>query len=263
MSPNFITRGHHPEALDLTTMQSRSGAPMMQMQQKASLSAMRTITAISLRQNGSASNSRLFTFSPNRMNIDKEGNFKNTAVSKLFHKQQVGRRLNLSLFSSFRSTGSPFRKTNKCQSNMSNKDTRNIMSLMRNKARLATLIRVANVFEETLCSDERVSAPIEGAEKAAVVQVAEEVAVEEFRKSLELSIKAHFEKADLEALGISGVEFRKKQLIEKYSDSSDDGDRAFAVLLDLGMVEVHLDPEDPLYKHEWDSLYAPDNNWIQ
>ncbi len=62
---------------------------------------------------------------------------------------------------------------------------------------------------------------------------------------------------------ISGVQLRKRELIEAYSQSDDLGERTFAMLLELGMVDIHLDPDDPLYDHEWDMLYAPDNNWIR
>lgn len=62
---------------------------------------------------------------------------------------------------------------------------------------------------------------------------------------------------------ISGVQLRRRELIEAYSQSDDLGERTFAMLLELGMVEIHLDPDDPLYDDEWDMLYAPDNNWIR
>ncbi len=62
---------------------------------------------------------------------------------------------------------------------------------------------------------------------------------------------------------IDGVQLRKRELIETYSQSDDLGERAFAMLLELGMVQLHLDPDDPLYDHEWDMLYSPDNNWIR
>lgn len=60
----------------------------------------------------------------------------------------------------------------------------------------------------------------------------------------------------------TGVQIRKCELIEAGKNSNDLGERAFAMLLELNIVEINLDPDDPLYDHEFDSLYSPDNNWL-
>lgn len=60
----------------------------------------------------------------------------------------------------------------------------------------------------------------------------------------------------------SGIQIRRRELIESGKNSNDQGERAFAMLLELNIVEINLDPDDPLYDHEFDSLYSPDNNWL-
>lgn len=51
-------------------------------------------------------------------------------------------------------------------------------------------------------------------------------------------------------------EAKKVKLIDIYSKSSNAGDRAFAILLDLNMVELTPDPEDPDYDHSNDDELA-------
>ncbi len=50
---------------------------------------------------------------------------------------------------------------------------------------------------------------------------------------------------------------KKKKVIAEYSKSPDAGDRAFATLLDLDMIELTPDPDDPSYDHSTDDLFAP------
>lgn len=52
------------------------------------------------------------------------------------------------------------------------------------------------------------------------------------------------------------LEVKKAEMIDLYSQSSDAGDRAFAILLKLNMVEIHLDPEDPHYDHNDDDAFV-------
>ena len=49
---------------------------------------------------------------------------------------------------------------------------------------------------------------------------------------------------------------------KKYDDIEDPGEKAFAILVDLGMVELHPDPDDPDYDHSDDDEYAPEGIWI-
>lgn len=60
---------------------------------------------------------------------------------------------------------------------------------------------------------------------------------------------------------VDGVQQRKEEFIKMYSTSVDPSDRAFAMLLELDMIEVNLDPEDPLYDDKWDALYAKHHKW--
>ena len=49
-------------------------------------------------------------------------------------------------------------------------------------------------------------------------------------------------------------EKKKEQMIDKYSQSTDIGDQAFAILLKLNMVELTPDPDDPDYDDSLDDV---------
>jgi len=48
----------------------------------------------------------------------------------------------------------------------------------------------------------------------------------------------------------------------KFDHIEDPGEKAFAILVDLGMVEVHPDPDDQAYDHSDDDEYVPEGVWI-
>lgn len=52
------------------------------------------------------------------------------------------------------------------------------------------------------------------------------------------------------------LQIKKQETIEKYSKSEDLGERAFATLLQLNMVELTPDPDDPDYDHSKDDLFV-------
>ncbi len=49
---------------------------------------------------------------------------------------------------------------------------------------------------------------------------------------------------------------KKEETIETYSKSDDIGERAFAMLLQLNMIELTPDPDDPDYDHSKDHLFV-------
>jgi hypothetical protein len=49
---------------------------------------------------------------------------------------------------------------------------------------------------------------------------------------------------------------RKKLLSRKYAAINDEGERAFTILLDLGMVELHPDPGSPGYDSSMDDQFV-------
>jgi len=51
-------------------------------------------------------------------------------------------------------------------------------------------------------------------------------------------------------------------LAEKYAAYFDIGERAFAILLDLGMIQRTPDIDDPSYDHSYDDEFAPENNFL-
>ena len=95
-----------------------------------------TATALSQKR---ASESRLF-FTSNKMESEA----------------QVSGRKSLSLFSSLSNTVDKMNTRN--QSKALNKHMKSIVSQRRAKARLGTLLKVATVFEETICTEERMAA---------------------------------------------------------------------------------------------------------
>lgn len=60
----------------------------------------------------------------------------------------------------------------------------------------------------------------------------------------------------------SGPELRRRQIIIESYNSPDQGEQAFAMLLDLNMVELHLNPDDKYYDNSQDDEYAPTGKWI-
>lgn len=60
----------------------------------------------------------------------------------------------------------------------------------------------------------------------------------------------------------SGPELRRRQIIIESYNSPDQGEQAFAMLLDLNMVELHLNPNDKYYDNSQDDDFAPTEKWI-
>lgn len=60
----------------------------------------------------------------------------------------------------------------------------------------------------------------------------------------------------------SGPELRRRQIIIESYNSPDQGEQAFAMLLDLNMVELHLNPGDKYYDNSQDDDFAPTGKWI-
>lgn len=204
---------------------------------------------------GGSSSSRLFSRTPGP---GPDQNSKDNSPT-LFPKQKVGGRLNLSLFSSVRQTGFSKGQQVKGQVGMMSTGFNN-----RND-KLAALMKVANAFEQTLAPRSSVRMlSMKGSEDLETENSSEDKVAKGF------DVKTDFEKEENKAeldmtLGkekVDGALVRKNELIGKLSDSNDQGDRAFAMLLELGMVDIHLDPDDPLYDHDHDALYAPENNWL-
>jgi hypothetical protein len=137
---------------------TRSDAPNRQLPNKASwLPASLTtpkskqmMNPLQKRNTSSSQNrameSRLF-FAPE---LNRSGNAAPNASS------QVGGRLNLSLFSSLSGTVDKINKNNFNRS--LTKKVQSVVSQRRTNARLNTLLKVATVFEETICTEERMAA---------------------------------------------------------------------------------------------------------
>jgi hypothetical protein len=55
----------------------------------------------------------------------------------------------------------------------------------------------------------------------------------------------------------------EEQLAAKYASITDLGEKAFAILLDLGLVQLSPDPDDPDYDHSQDNEFCPENVRIE
>jgi len=128
-----------------------------------------TATALSQKR---ASESRLF-FTSNKMESEA----------------QVGRgRQSLSLFSSLANTVDKMNTRN--QSKALNKQMKSIVSHRRANARLGTLLKVATVFEETLCTEERMAA-IRAEFDLSDSMVADKFEVESVFEKTEIKLELH------------------------------------------------------------------------
>jgi len=81
----------------------------------------------------------------------------------------------------------------------------------------------------------------------------------EINEANDEAIKSNFiqiqNENDFSVLSNTG-EAKKEKIIREYSASLDAGERAFAMLLELNMIELHPDPDDPDYDHSKDDLFA-------
>lgn len=194
--------------------------------------------------------SSLFSFPSSTSTSSSKGGEERPKVG-LFRKQNVGGRLNISLFSS-RQVGTGINGGRKYR-------------IMDRNAKLASLVKLANTFEDVISNEgevevadyDHIGSTTDDADVTRAFSVNTDFETNEKKVELDLALGTRKSNSKL-----SGSDVRKQEMVSALSVSKDSGDRAFAMLLDLGMVDVHLDPEDDLYDHEYDSLYAPDNNWI-
>lgn len=184
----------------------------------------------------------------------------------LFRKQNVGGRLNISLFSSRQvGTGMNLNLKNRTRKNPFLRNGGRKYRIMDRNAKLASLVKLANTFEDVISNEgeveiadyDHIGSTTDDADVTRAFSVNTDFETNEKKVELDLALGTRKSNSKL-----SGSDVRKQEMVSALSVSKDSGDRAFAMLLDLGMVDVHLDPEDDLYDHEYDSLYAPDNNWI-
>ncbi len=234
--------------------------------------------AVGTGTDGFESSSRLFSYNSRRgrgCGHQNENQDNDVGVPKVFRNT----RTNSALFSaSTRSSPQPKRRWwNRNRDGY--KSPGSVRNTLQN-ARLALLMKAANMFEEksikrketsrTLSIDDFMDIEEELTTELDTNEF-EDVVVpepEDVQTPTDFSLKTDFENLEKKneidvALGhLNSVEARKSKIIQEYSKSDDDGERAFAMLLELGLVQLHLDPDDEDYDNSLDNFYAPENEWI-
>ncbi len=61
---------------------------------------------------------------------------------------------------------------------------------------------------------------------------------------------------------VRDVPLTSESLTEKYANIESIEERAYQILVDLGMVIVHQDPDSPDYDHTMDDDIVPEGTWV-